>query len=405
GTVGRDQLLAKFYQYWLKLHLAGKAPPLEDLSVNTVAARMHKFMRPAPQHADSPVADIGYAFHFDAGLYARYLRARAERAGVIRTEGKIVDTHLRGTDGFVAAVQMESGERIEGDLFIDRSGMVVLLIEKALHTGFEDWSAWLPCDRAIAVPCESSGALLPYTRSTAHRAGWQWRIPVQHRTGNGHVYCSRFMQADEAEAILMAHLDGKALAPARHLKFTTGKRKRAWNRNVVAIGLAGGFMEPLESTSIHLVQTAITRLMMMFPHAGFEQADIDTFNRQTDAEYLAIRDFLILHYKLNARADSEFWRYCREMAIPETLQRKMDLYRSHGRILRENDELFAETSWLQVMHGQGLTPRGYNPLVDQQSEEAITDFVAQVRALIRSAAEAMPTHEQFIAARCKAARP
>ena len=402
GVVGRDQLLARFYQYWLKLEQAGKAPPLEELSINTVAARMNRFTRPSEEHGNSPIADIGYAFHFDAGLYATYLRGRAERSGVIRTEGKIVHTELRAQDGFVEAVVMESGERIGGELFIDCSGMVGLLIEKALQTGFEDWSHWLPCDRAIAVPCESTSPLLPYTRSTAHSAGWQWRIPLQHRIGNGHVYCSKFMEAGAAEAILMNHLDGKPLAQPRHLRFTTGKRKKAWNRNVVAIGLAGGFMEPLESTSIHLVQTAITRLMLMFPHTGFDQAEIDTFNRQTDAEYAAIRDFLILHYKLNARTGSAFWTYCREMEIPDTLRRKMDLYRSNGRILRENEELFAETSWLQVMHGQGLRPQGYNPLVDQRSPEEIAGFVEEVRQVIRHCGQAMPTHEAFIAAHCAA---
>ena len=304
GTVGRDQLLAKFYQYWLKMHQAGEAASLEEFSINTVAPRMAKFMRPDMERGDSPLADINYAFHFDAGLYAKFLRGLSEQRGVIRTEGKIVDTVLRGADGFVEAVVMENGERIAADLFIDCSGMVGLLIEKALHTGYEDWSHWLPCDRAIAVPCASHGPLVPLTRSTAHQAGWQWRIPLQHRTGNGHVYCSKFMDADTAESILMNNLDGAPLAQPRHLKFTTGKRKQAWNKNVVAIGLAGGFMEPLESTSIHMVQTAITRLMMFFPHAGFDQIDIDTYNAQTDREYAAIRDFLILHYKANSRTGS-----------------------------------------------------------------------------------------------------
>jgi tryptophan halogenase len=363
---------------------------------------MNKFMRPTAEHGDSPLSDIGYAFHFDAGLYAKYLRGRAERAGVLRTEGKIVQTLLRDADGFVEALVMENGERIAGDLFIDCSGMAALLIEKALNTGFEDWSAYLPCDRAIAVPCASTTPLLPLTRSTAHRAGWQWRIPLQHRIGNGHVYCSGFMEPGEAETILMNNLDGAALGAPRHLRFATSKRKRAWNRNVVAIGLAGGFMEPLESTSIHLVQTAITRLMMMFPHAGFEQADIDTFNRQTDTEYAAIRDFLILHYKLNARVGEPFWDYCRTMAIPDSLQRKIDLYESCGRILRENDELFAEVNWLHVMHGQGLQARGYHPLVDQQSEADIADFVNGVRDVIQSCAGAMPEHAAYIAAHCKA---
>ena len=402
GTVGRDQLLAKFYQYWLKMYQAGEAPDLEEFSINTVAPRLNKFMRPDMSRGDSPLADINYAFHFDAGLYAKFLRKHSEQRGVVRTEGKIVDTVLRADDGFVAAVIMENGERITGDLFIDCSGMVGLLIEKALKTGYEDWSHWLPCDRAIAVPCESAGPLVPLTRSTAHDAGWQWRIPLQHRIGNGHVYCSKFMEAEQAESILMNNLDGKPLAQPRHLKFLTGKRKKAWNKNVVAIGLAGGFMEPLESTSIHIVQTTITRLMMFFPHGGFDRADIDMFNALSDREYTTIRDFLILHYKVNARTGSDFWTYCRQMDVPDTLRRKMELFESNGRILRDSDELFAETSWLQVMHGQGMRPRGYNPLVDQRSKEEIADFLQDTQRVIRACAEAMPTHADYIAANCKA---
>ncbi|MES3025426.1 MAG: tryptophan halogenase family protein [Pseudomonadota bacterium] len=402
GSIGRDQLLAKFYQYWLKMYQLGEAPDLEHFSINTVAPRSAKFMRGTRDHSDSPLADIAYAFHFDAGLYAKFLRARAEAQGVLRTEGKIVDTVLRGADGFIEALLMQNGERIEGDLFIDCSGMVGLLIEKALHTGYEDWSHWLPCDRAIAVPCASAGPLLPYTRSTAHSAGWQWRIPLQHRTGNGHVYCSKFMSADEAESILMNNLDGEALAQPRHLKFTTGKRKKAWNKNVVAIGLAGGFMEPLESTSIHMVQTAITRLMLLFPHGGFDAADTATYNAQTDREYAAIRDFLILHYKANERTGSPFWTYCQQMEIPDSLRHKMALFESNGRIFRDSEELFAETSWLQVMHGQGMRARGYNPLVDQRSKQEIAGFLADVEQVIRNCVDAMPTHADFIAANCKA---
>ena len=402
GVIGRDQMLAKFYQYWLKLYQAGKAPGVEHYSINTMAASMNKFMRAATDSGDSPLSDISHAYHFDAGLYAKYLRGLSEGRGVRRTEGRIVDTVLRADDGFVEAIVMENGERIEGDLFVDCSGFRGLLIEGALKTGYEDWSHWLPCDRAIAVPCESVSPLLPYTRATAHDAGWQWRIPLQHRIGNGHVYSSKFMEPEQAESILMNNLDGKPLAQPRHLKFTTGKRKRAWNRNVVAIGLAGGFMEPLESTSIHLVQTGITRLLMMFPHLGYDQADIDSFNEATDNEYAAIRDFLILHYKLNAREGKPFWDYCRNMEIPATLQRRMDLFRSNGRIVRASDELFTETSWLQVMHGQGLRAKGYHPLVDQRSEADIAAFLANVKDVVLRCAEHMPTHEEYIASCCAA---
>ena len=402
GQIGRDQLLARFYQYWLKMYNDGAAPDVEHYSINTMAARANKFMRASSDNGDSPLADIAHAFHFDAGLYAKYLRGLSESRGVLRTEGRIVDTVLRAADGHVKAIIMENGERIEGDLFVDCSGMVGLLIEGALKTGYEDWSHWLPCDRAIAVPCESAGALTPYTRATAHDAGWQWRIPLQHRIGNGHVYCSKFMQQEQAESILMNNLDGKPIAPPRHIKFTTGKRKKAWNKNVVAVGLAGGFMEPLESTSIHLVQTTITRLLMMFPHKSYDQIDIDTFNDINDREYAAIRDFLILHYKVNAREGSAFWDYCRNMAIPDTLQRKLDLYQSNGRIVRGSDELFTETSWLQVMHGQGLRTRGYHPLVDQRSPAEIAGFLANVKDVVQRCVEHMPTHEQYIAAHCAA---
>ncbi len=402
GVIGRDQMLARFYHYWLKMYQEGKAPNIEDYSINTAAARQFKFMRADRESGDSPLADISHAFHFDASLYAKYLRRVSESRGAIRTEGRITKVEQRASDGYVEAVVLHSGERIEGDLFIDCSGFRGLLIEETLKTGFEDWSHYLPCDRAIAVPCASVSPLLPYTRSTAHKAGWQWRIPLQHRIGNGHVYCSQFMEEAEAEDILMNNLDGKALAHPRHLTFKAGKRKLAWNRNVVSIGLAGGFMEPLESTSIHLVQTGITRLLMMFPHMGFEQADIDAFNRANDDEYIGIRDFLILHYKLNQRVGDPFWDYCRNMPIPDSLQRRMDLYQSNGRLLLSRDELFTETSWIQVMHGQGLRSKGYHPLVDQRTPEEIEGFLNNVKDVVQRCVDHMPTHEEYIAAHCAA---
>ena len=403
GSVGRDQPTANFFHYWLKMHQMGFAPSMEPYSINTVAARMGKFSRGRPDLPNSPLSDLSYAFHFDAGLYARYLRNYSEARGVQRVEGKIVGTVLRDTDGFIEAVVMENGQRIEGDFFIDCSGLVALLIEQALHTGFEDWSHWLPCDRAIAVPCETHGPVQALTRSTAHSAGWQWRIPLQHRTGNGHVFSSRFMDADTAQGILMNNLEGAPLAEPRLLKFVTGKRKQTWNKNCVAIGLSGGFMEPLESTSIHMVKTALMRLITFFPDRGFDQVDIDTFNRLCDNEYRQIRDFLICHYKVNGRDDSEFWGYVREMDVPVELQRKLDLFASHGRILRENEELFPEDSWLQVMHGQGMRPRSYNPVIDQRSPEEIADFLHNTAAVIRKCVDAMPGHLDFIRANCQAA--
>lgn len=402
GSVGRDQPTANFFHYWLKLNQQGVVGGLDPYSINTVASQLGKFSIGRPDLPNSPLSDLSYAYHFDAGLYAKFLRAYSEKRGVKRTEGRIIDTVLRDADGFIDAIVMENGEKIHGDFFIDCSGMVGLLIEKALQTGYEDWSHWLPCDQAIAVPCESSKDMRALTRSTAHAAGWQWRIPLQHRTGNGHVFSSKYMSADEAQAILMSNLDGKPLAEPRQIKFTTGRRKRAWNKNCVAIGLSGGFMEPLESTSIHLVKTGLMRLLSFFPDKGFDQVDIDTYNRLCEKEYDQIRDFLILHYKVNARDDSAFWRYCQQMDVPKSLQAKLDLFASHGRILRENEELFPEDSWLQVMHGQGMRPRGYNPVVDQRSKEDIAGFLQNTQMVIRKCVDAMPSHLDYIRANCLA---
>jgi tryptophan halogenase len=359
-------------------------------------------MRSRPDMPNSPLADITHAFHFDASLYARYLRQYSEARGVVRTEGRIVDTQLRADDGYIEAVALASGERITGDLYLDCSGSRGLLIEQALHTGYEDWSRWLPCDRAIAVPCESVPLLLPITRSTAQRAGWQWRIPLQHRTGNGHVYSSRYMNEDEATAILLANLDGKPLAAPRVIPFLPGKRRQLWNRNCVAIGLAGGFLEPLESTSIHLIQTGIMRLTRLFPHDEFNPAEIELFNRESEFEYERIRDFIILHYKATERDDAPMWNYCRNMSIPETLQRKIDLFRANGRIFRENEELFAEESWLQVMIGQHIVPRSYDPLVDMLAPELIARYLADIETVIARCVDIMPLHREFIARNCAA---
>jgi tryptophan halogenase len=324
---------------------------------------------------------------------------------VKRTEGKIARVEQRPEDGFISAVVLESGERVEGDFFIDCSGLRGLLIEQTLGAGFEDWTHWLPCDRALAVPSESTAPLLPMTRSTAHTAGWRWRIPLQHRTGNGHVYCSQFMGQDEATDLLLSHLDGKPLADPRPLKFTTGRRKRFWVRNCVAVGLSSGFLEPLESTSIHLIHTAISRILNFFPHRGFDDADIAEYNELTRVEYERIRDFLILHYKVTARDDSPFWNYCRTMSVPDSLQRKIDLFSSNGRIFRDGEELFAEVSWLQVMVGQGLMPRAYHPFADLQPEAEIAAYVRNVRDVIARCVQVMPSQSEFIAQHCAASRP
>jgi tryptophan halogenase len=403
GDVGKDMEAIQFYHYWLKMAQLGEAEELGQYTISGVASDKGKFMRPFDA-GNSPLSNIAYAFHFDAGLYARFLREYSEARGVMRTEGKVVNTILRADDGFIEAVQLESGERIDADFFIDCSGFRGLLIEQTLKTGYDDWSHWLPCDRAWAVPCESAGDPIPYTRSTAHAAGWQWRIPLQHRIGNGHVFASKFMSEDEARSILLNNLDGKPLAEPRLLKFITGKRKKIWNKNCLAVGLASGFMEPLESTSIHLVQSAIARLMSFFPNKYFDQEDIDEFNRQSDFEFEKIRDFLILHYHATTRNDSDFWNYCRTMSIPEALTQKIEQFKKNGRIYRNSTEMFNDLSWLEVMHGQGIRPRAYHPLVDRMTKEDIAQRLDSVKRVIDKSVDYMPTHAQFIAEHCKAGK-
>jgi tryptophan halogenase len=400
GPLGPDIGITRFHHYWLKMRAAGRASSLEDYSVNIAAARAHKFMRARPDLGASPLAEIAHAYHFDAGLYAAFLRRYAEARGVRRLEGKIGHVSLRPQDGFIDAIVLEDGRRVPGHLFIDCTGFRGLLIQQALKTGYDDWTHWLPCDRAWAVPCTSADPLLPYTRSTARTAGWQWRIPLQHRTGNGHVFCSSFTREDEAAQTLMANLDGKPLADPRMLKFVTGKRRKMWNRNCVAVGLSSGFMEPLESTSIHLIQSNVSRLATFFPHQGFDQADIDEFNRQADFEFERIRDFIILHYKATERDDTEFWRHCASMPIPDTLAHKMELFRKNGRVFRENAELFSEISWVEVMLGQHVVPERYHPLVDALSEDRIQSFLDNVRATIGRCVEVMPTHAEFVRDHC-----
>jgi tryptophan halogenase len=404
GTMGQPLWTLEFFQYWLRAWQAGKAPDLERYSLNRMAAKAGKFMRPSTDMPNSPLADIPYAFHLDAGLYARYLRKYAESHGVQRTEGKVVEVRQRA-DGFIESVVMENGTAIEGDLFIDCSGFRGLLIEQTLKTGFEDWSHWLPCDRAWAVPCELSGELPPYTRASARPAGWQWRIGLQHRTGNGHVYASRFMSDDEAAGILMKNLDGKALAEPKMLRFTAGKRKKTWDKNVVAIGLSSGFLEPLESTSIHLVQSTLSRLMGFFPDKGFAQADIDEFNAQCDFEVERIRDFIILHYHATERSDTPFWDHCRTMDIPDTLRHKLDLYKTRGRVIRENNELFAEVGWQQVLHGQGVRAEGHHPLAGLLDEKELLGFLGNIEEVIGKCVSVMPSHKEFIDAIVAAGRP
>uniref|UniRef100_B0T6X7 Tryptophan halogenase n=1 Tax=Caulobacter sp. (strain K31) TaxID=366602 RepID=B0T6X7_CAUSK len=402
GVIGQDLGWLRCHQYWLRMNALGHGGDFAQLSINTAAALDNRFMRAKPEMGDSPIAHIAHAFHFDAGLYARYLSGYAQERGVRRREGKIVDVALRSDDGFVQSVTMDDGEVIAADLFVDCSGFRGLIIEQAMKTGYEAWKHWLPCDRAIAVPCERSANFTPYTRSTAREAGWQWRIPLQHRTGNGHVYSSEHIDDDEAERVLLANLDGAQRADPLRIRFVTGKRKKIWNRNCVAIGLASGFLEPLESTSLHLIQSAIIRMVRLLPDAGFDQAGIDEFNRQSDFEYERIRDFIILHYKATQRDDTAFWRYCRDMEVPATLQRKIDLFSANGRVFREDDELFTEESWIQVFLGQGIIPRGYDPLVQVQSDAQIAQYLANIETVIGKCVKVMPTHADFVAKTCQA---
>jgi tryptophan halogenase len=403
GTIGHEYRGLPFHHYWARLNLAGKARDIGQYSLNTAAAPAGKFISGATDvPKNSPLSQVAYAYHFDAGLYAQYLRRYAEAKGVRRIEGEIVDVTLRSTDGFVESVTLKSGAKISGDLFIDCSGFRGLLIEQALKTGYEDWTHWLPCDRAVAVPSQKTSAATPYTRSTARTAGWQWRIPLQHRTGNGHVFSSAYTSEADATATLMANLDGRALAEPRVLKFTTGRRRRMWNRNCVALGLASGFLEPLESTSIYFIQSGIARLIDMLPDRHMSETLQDRYNAEAAFEIERIRDFLILHYCATRRRDSEFWKYCAHMSIPAGLEEKIRLFRESGRFYRHADEMFALTSWVQVMIGQHIVPAGYHPLVDAVPDQELVQLGESVRGVIAACVAAMPDHEQFIARCCQA---
>jgi tryptophan 7-halogenase len=401
GRYGIDIEGVKFHQIWQRLNRVGKASALDDYSLTAVTAAKGKFARPGTDPR-AVLSSLTYAFHFDAALYARYLRFYAEQRGVIRREGKITGVVRNAGNGFVDAIVLESGERIAGDLFVDCTGFRALLIEQTLKAGFRDWSHWLPCDRAVATQSAAAGELTPFTRATAHKAGWQWRIPLQHRIGTGYVFCSRHISDDEATATLLANLDGPALVDPWILKFTAGHRSKFWVGNVVAIGLAGGFMEPLESTSIHLTQAGITRLLALFPDKTFDPVWAAEYNRLMTSQYEHIRDFLILHYNATERDDSPFWTACRTMDIPQTLQRKIALFRSKGCFFREDDELFAESNWIAVLMGQNIVPKSYDPLADAFDESVIAQNLAHMREVIAKTADAMPAHRAFLMRHCPA---
>jgi tryptophan halogenase len=399
GVVGRDLGLLPFHHYWLRGRALGVAGPLADYCPNVVAAWSDRFDRQT--EAGNPARPpMPYAFHFDAALYAAHLRRHAEASGVIRHEGRITDVLLDAGTGEIAAVALEGGRRLEADLYLDCSGFRGLLMS-ALGVGYEDWSRWLPCDRALALPSARTEPVTPYTRATARRAGWQWRIPLQHRTGNGIVYCSAEMDEAEAATTLLGHLDGAPLADPKLLRFTTGRRTMFWKANCVALGLASGFLEPLESTSIHLVQSAIERVLAFLPAGRPDPRAIAEYNRQTAWETERIRDFLILHYHANRRPEP-FWQACAGMTLPDSLAARIALFREAGRIFREGHELFTEAGWVQVLIGQGILPDGWHPLADQLSGAELADFLGLLARLHRERAAAMPDHAAFLERHCAA---
>lgn len=396
GEIGRQWGLLPFRHYWARAAAAGLAKPLAHYSANEIAARTGRM---ATSVSGPGIAELPWAYHFDAGLYAAFLRRYSEQRGVTRHEGKIVSV-ARSADGDIASVTTEDGSTIGGDFFIDCSGFRGLLIEQELQTGYEDWRYWLPCDRAVAVPCEVSGNFIPYTRATARSAGWQWRIPLQHRIGNGHVFCSDYVSEDEATATLMSNLDGAALAEPRTLQFATGRRKKIWNRNVLAVGLASGFMEPLESTSIHLIQSIMTRFLTVLPSGPCEPAVLDGFNQRSALEFERIRDFLILHYWANQREGEPFWDRFRSLELPETLTQRIEEFKAACQIQPSLDELFTEVAWFQVMVGQGMTPRHWNPIADRYPENELTGFLAAVEQANIDTVKPMPMHIDFLAQMC-----
>jgi tryptophan halogenase len=398
GIVGQDCWACPFHHFWVKSVQKGNKAPLTDYLLHRHAANASKFELDLKN-------GLAYAYHFDATLYAAYLRRFSERHGVKRIEGKIVDVATNRDNGEIESVTLESGVKISGDLYLDCSGFRGLLIEQALHTGYEDWTHWLPCDRAVAVQTHSVRPPVPYTRSIAHAAGWQWQIPLQHRVGNGLVYCGQYLPDDDAKQLLLDNVEGEPITEPRLIRFRTGRRLKQWNKNCVSLGLSSGFLEPLESTSLYLVQSGIVRLMQFFPTTGIDPVEVDQYNRKSRLEFEYIRDFIIMHYHVTERDDSPFWNYCRTMDIPESLAYRLDLYKSNGRIFREDFELFFDGSWSQVMTGQRLMPEGYHPIVDTMSDAELKALLNDIRAQHVKTVSGYVSHQAFLEKYCKAESP
>jgi tryptophan halogenase len=388
-----------FHHFWLRHRAQGGTMPHHAFNMHVTACHQGRFGKTRPDD-QLPLPHMVYAYHFDAGLYAAFLRRMAEADGVKRVEGKVVHVQQDGEDGFIESVKLADGRVVAGDLFIDCSGFRGLLIEQTLHSGYEDWSHWLPCDRAFAVPCERVAATTPFTRSTSREAGWQWRIPLQHRTGNGYVYCSQFLGDDEAASLLLSRLDGAAQAAPRPLRFVAGRRKEVWKKNVVSIGLASGFLEPLESTSIHLIQAMIARFLFMFPGDGFDQSTIDKFNLMARNELEEIRDFLVLHYTATERDDTPFWRHCRAIEKPDSLKLRWEMFERSGNIIIDPGVLFREASWFSVFDGQGLRPRSYHPFADIPSDTELARRFALMSGDVEKRVRSYPLHDDWIRANC-----
>ncbi len=396
GTMGQSTWMGDFQHFWLQAREEGYAGDIGDYCLELQAAKANAFT------AD-PKVGLNYAYHLDASLYAKFLRRIGETDGVRRVEGKIARVEQDGESGDITALVMESGDRVEGDLFIDCTGFRGLLIEQTLHAGYDDWSDWLPTNSAVAVQTQSVGDPVPYTQATAHDAGWRWRIPLQHRVGNGLVYCSDYLPDDAARERLLSNVEGETLTEPRVIRYVTGRRRRVWSHNCVALGLASGFVEPLESTSIHLIMVGITRLMQLFPFAGITSAIVDRYNDMADLELERVRDFIILHYKMTERDDSAFWTRCRDMAIPDSLAHRIELFREGALAYQGADDLFRVDSWVQVLLGQRASPRGYHPIGRLMRPGQLQAALNENRQRIVASVATMPTHQHFISQYCAAA--